>query len=99
MIVVVAMISAQNAIWFVILIPFSTRVHGFSRRARKIFGGFQFFANVLGKIGSPYRNMIQIGWQVCDYIAFPWGNDFYQGGHCPPMPPRGDVPDPTKAGE
>ena len=30
--------------------------------------------------------MTQIGWQVCDYIALPWGKDFYQGGggHCPP---------------
>ena len=27
--------------------------------------------------------MTQIGWQVCDYIALPWGKDFYQGGHCP----------------
>ena len=25
--------------------------------------------------------------------ALPRGKDFYQGGHCPPMPPRGDVPE------
>ena len=94
MIVVVAMISALTTIWFVILIPFSTRVHGFSRRSRvasekKIWGFPGILANVQGKIGVPYRDMTQIGWQVCDYIALPWGKDFYQGW----PPPRGDVLD------
>ena len=54
----------------------------------KQFWGFPgILVNVQGKIGAPYRNMTQIGWQVCDYIALPSGEDFYQGGHCPPMPP------------
>ena len=92
MIVVVAMISALKFNMVCILIPFSTRVHSFSRRAsvasEKKFGGFPgILANVQGKIGAPYRDMTQIGWQVCDYIALTWGKDFYQGGHCPPMPP------------
>ena len=81
--------------WFVILITFSTRVHGFSRRAsvaseKKILGVSRDFGQCTGE------NRLA----VCDYIALPWariatrggialGRGFLPGGA---LPPRGDVP-------
>ena len=97
MIVVVAMISALKCNMVCYFNSFQYKGTWFSRRASvasetKIWGFPGILANVQEKIGAPYRDMTQIGCQVCYYIALPWGKDFYQGGHCPLMPPRGDVP-------
>ena len=99
MIVVVAMISALKCNMVCYFNSFQYKGTWFYRRAsvvsEKRFLGFPgILAYVQGKIGAPYRDMTQIGWQVCYYIALPWGKDFYQGalprgedfyqgGHCP----------------
>ena len=88
MIVVVAMLSALNAISLVILIPFRTRVHGFSRRARlasekKSLGFPGILANDRGKL----EPRTQIGWQVCYYIALPCTRISTRGGIAPLCPP------------
>ena len=70
-------------------IPFSISVHGFSRRAsaanEKIFLECTgILANVQGKIGAPYRDMTQIGWQV--WVRIIEGNAEIRVGKLNPPP-------------
>ena len=52
------------------VIPLSISVHGLPRRARNFFLGCTgILANVQGKIGALYRDMTQIGWQVCSIVV------------------------------
>ena len=80
MIVVGTMISALECNMVCYFNSFQYKGTWFSRRAsvaseKKMLGFPGILANVQRKIGAPYRDITQIGWQVCYYIA------------CPPMPP------------
>ena len=59
-------LTTRNVLVIVILVIIS--VQGFPRRANAVsekkIGCQAIFSSVQGKIGAPYRDMTQIGWQV-----------------------------------